>query len=237
MRLRVAVNVLALLLGIAFIGTNLAFEGLYRFALSTVPVPEVPDSEASPPVLEALWLAVGENPGTQVPFYWAWACLGRGTDSSSGQSAIHEVAHLWLKRQRQPKTWFGRFFAEAAVEVWLSRHATVEQLQRALAEWEDFGRGAIGISAASTAYFQVRPGAMEWPQLALLASRVAYGSVDDPFCESERALSQRALFVGQMLGVGMLSKAKALQAISAPLATTPQECVCKMPGRPAARRA
>jgi len=226
-RLTAAGNLLGVVLGIAFLGTTVPFEVVYRLALCSVQVPELPKSEVSSAVGETLWLAVGEPRGAAVQPFWAWAWLVHPSDARGGRSAIHEVTRLWLKR-RPPRA---SFLSELALDVWLSRHATAVQLQRALAEWEDFGRNAVGISAAASAYFDVGPADLQPHQLALLASIVSYHSGLDPFCDAEAALSRRALFLGQMVGVGLLPKGQALQTLAAPLGVAPTECVCKRPGR------
>jgi hypothetical protein len=40
-----------------------------------------------------------------------------------------------------------------ATTIWLTRNASADELERALAEWSYFGRGAYGIKAAKRAWF------------------------------------------------------------------------------------
>ena len=141
----------------------------------------------------------------------------RPSRATQGSRAASEVARLWLDRHPPPNDLLDRNLVEAAVAVWLTRHASAVQLQQALAEWEDFGRGAVGISAASGAYFGSARHSLRVQQVALLAGFVQFPTGSNSFCPPSEALARRALVLGQMVGAQLISAAEAEAAARKPL--------------------
>ena len=209
------------------LGPPLAFEVFYRICLFQVPTPVLPPSRAPTLVLQTLSIAMGElrDDGWDWPWLETW--LVRPSRRTSISRAASEVARLWLARQPLPDNRADRRLIEAAVAVWLTRHASVVQLQQALAEWEDFGRGAVGISAASAAYFGSARRSLQVQQVALLAGILQY-PMSYSFCPPSEALTRRALMLGQMVGAQLISAAEAETAARKPLGVVLSES-CSVP--------
>jgi hypothetical protein len=111
-------------------------------------------TEATAFELNALWLEAARQPSKEVTSLWALNFFhGFRAPKPSGSLAAARVARLWVEKERDAHRKIKRTSAELATTVWLSRHASADELERALAEWSYFGRGAYGIKAASNAWF------------------------------------------------------------------------------------
>ena len=201
---------------VVLLGPPLAREAFYRLFLYQVPTPVLPRSSASKLVLQTLWITTPEPLDDGWDLSWLGPLPPGPSRPTLGSRAASEVARLWLER-RLPNNRSDRDLVEAAVAVWLTRHASAVQLQQALAEWESFGREAVGISAASAAYFGSARRALQVQQVALLAGFLQFPRGYDSFCPADEALTRRALVLGQMVGAQLISPAEAETAAQKPL--------------------
>lgn len=75
-----------------------------------------------------------------------------------------------------------------------------------------FGNGYYGLQAASCGYFGVAPGALTWPQAALLAGLVQAPSAYDPLAHLAQARAREAHVLGRLAATGTLTRAQAGRA-------------------------
>ena len=132
----------------------LAFEALYHYALTKVPVlPDPPPAEGTPFIRDAVWVIEGGD-SNEVAVLWAWNFWDGFPPSGEGNrypmSAAARTYVLTHVDHHGKLVWQ---FQWGATEVWLSRHATADDLKRELAAWTYFGRGARGIEAGAHAWF------------------------------------------------------------------------------------
>jgi hypothetical protein len=225
-------RVVLLVVVLVLSGPPLVFEAFYGLLLSGVPTPVLPKSDAPELLHKTLWIATGEQVDDRVEWLW----LGnmewwRTPLHAHGARAASEVARLWLDRQPlPPSNLLWQALVETSVTVWLTRHATAVQLQHALAEWEPFGRGAVGVSAASAAYFGRTQRSLRIQQMALLAEFLEY-SPPPSFCPPDGVLTRRALLLGQMVGAQLISTREGEAAALTPLDVVAWESCGQAPQR------
>jgi Transglycosylase len=216
-------------LGLALLAPVWGFELLYLRGLSGEVLPEPPESEVPPLMLQALWVASGEAPNAGVRALWVGNFFERsptgGEPSSPGRHAVTRVAFLLVYRtpDRMLRS-LEHHLVTSAVAVWLSRHATESELKRYLAEWEYFGRRAHGVEAAAEAYFGTRVSELTVSQVAMLAglpqSPSRYG------CNSARAMERRDFILKLLRCVGAITPEEFTAAVGEPLVTLPPPEPC-----------
>ena len=96
-----------------------------------------------------------------------------------------------------------------------------QQILDLYAEVNYYGHGYYGLEAASCGYFGHPASDLTVTQGAMLAGVVNAPSMDDPIDDPASARTRLEHVIGRMEAVGDLSKARARQALAAPLGLTP----------------
>ncbi|MBS2029703.1 MAG: transglycosylase domain-containing protein [Deltaproteobacteria bacterium] len=193
----------------------LAFEALYHYALTKVPVlPEPPPAEGTPFIREALWAVEGSR-GDHVAALWAWNFWNGFPPRWEGNRyAVSTAARTYVIRFVPHHGKLNWHFQCGATEVWLSRHATADDLKRELAAWGFFGRSAFGIDAAAHAWFCKSSSELSLQQIALLlGTRQSPRHMEDPDWRN----SQVRIVLRKLVDAGLVTEEEAHAAASAPL--------------------
>src|SRR6185437_10275430 len=116
-----------------------------------------------------------------------------------------------------------RVFVEPAIQVWLSRHATADDLKRELAAWSYFGRGAQGVEAGAHAWFGKCAGQLRLEEIAfLIGAPQTPGRMEDPGTWVER----QQYVMHRLVESGLVTEASAQEALSRPLDFVPRQSSC-----------
>ena len=91
------------------------------------------------------------------------------------------------------------------------------QILRMYADVAYFGHGYYGLEQASCGYFGRRPGALSWPQSAVLAGLVQAPSAYDPLAHPDLARSREGHVVSRLVATGMLSSRGAASVLAVPM--------------------
>ena len=192
-----------------------AFEALYQYALTKIPVlPEPPPPQGTPFIRDALWVAEGAR-GNHVAILWAgnfWN--GFPPRWEGNRYAVSTTARIYASdfvprtsKLQWPLKW-------GATEVWLSRHAGVDDLKRELAAWGYFGRGARGIDAAAHAWFCKSADELRLAQIALiLGAPQNPGHMEKPEWQRRRI----RVVLDALVDGGLVTSEEANAAANAPL--------------------
>jgi hypothetical protein len=149
-----AAKIALVLLAILVTSPIWCFEIAYRLFLPPV-LPELPaTTEATRFELDALWMEAGGRPSSEVTPLWTLNLFqSPRRRRPDGAEAAGRIARDWVSKV-SPRTRHVRWsLAVLATTIWLSRNSSAEELKRALAEWEHFGRHTVGIKAARDAWF------------------------------------------------------------------------------------
>jgi len=174
------------------------------------PIPVLPESTVPHVARDALWLVEVDRPSPEAAMLWAGNFFdSRDADSSapvrSSRWAAFRLLHLWIGRHDHPMGGLKRNLMGAALAVWLTRHARVDEMKQALTEWEYFGRGAYGMNEASRAYFGREPSGLTVAQIAVLVGLpqlpTRYGSA----CKPEQAAKRRTYVLTRMRDEHLIS--------------------------------
>lgn len=141
---------------------------------------------------------------------WPWtivrACVSaaespRHAIMPPGTQLASSVARHWLvPRGLRSLEWH---WQEWSLSIWLSRHATAEQLADEASQHVFFGRDAFGADAAARTYFGVEPSQLSWAQAAFLAGRVQRPSL--AVRSPEAARKRTRWLLGRLFLAGELS--------------------------------
>jgi hypothetical protein len=215
--------------GLALLAPVWGFEILYLCGLSGEALPK-PMADGVPPVmLQALWVASGEEPDAGVQALWVGNYFERSRyweRQLPGRRAITRVARLLV--YRTPHRRLRRLehhLATGAVAVWLSRHSSESELKRHLAEREYFGRGAHGVEAASQVYFGKHVSELTAAQVGVVAALMETSSRSYD-CRPAQALSRRNYILGRLRDVGAITSQGFTAAVSEPLGMLPPRKPC-----------
>jgi membrane peptidoglycan carboxypeptidase len=91
------------------------------------------------------------------------------------------------------------------------------QILRMYADVAYFGHGYYGIEQASCGYFGRPPGALPWPQSAVLAGLVQAPSAYDPLQRPELARSREGHVVSRLVATGVLSQREGAAVLAVPM--------------------
>lgn len=108
---------------------------------------------------------------------------------------------------------------QVALAVKLKYSYSGTEILRLYSDVAYFGHGFYGLADASCGYFGVRPGAMSWPQAALLAGLVQAPTTDDPIDNPAAGLAREQHVMGRLVAVGAISQADATSYLRTPLST------------------
>jgi membrane peptidoglycan carboxypeptidase len=106
---------------------------------------------------------------------------------------------------------------ELALGIKLKFSYPREQILRMYSDVAYFGHGYYGVEQASCGYFGRRPGAMSWPQSAVLAGLVQAPSAYDPLEHPDLARSRESHVVGRLVATGVLSQRQGAAVLSVPM--------------------
>ncbi len=219
-------------LGLVLLTPVWGFELLYLYGLREEELPEAPQEGVSPLLLDALWLASGEEPNAGVRMLWAGNYFQSPREepehASRGRHAVQRVASLLVRQTpgRNLRT-LEYHLAVGAVTVWLSRHASESELKRYLADRESFGRGANGVEKAAAAYFGKDSSKLTIAQIAILAGLNQNPSILDPACSPERAVKRRDFILTRLRDVGAITPEEFTAAMGEPLSVIPIPVPCR----------
>jgi hypothetical protein len=215
-----ATKVVAALLVVMATSPVWGFELLYHYGLwrrGSVPPP--PATTLSSRELDALWAV--EEGATSVRLLW----VGNFFEMRPPRDGVGTVARLApgdAERGRHP----GFSLTEVAYAVWLSRHASHQELVAALAEWSWFGHGAISLEQAAQVYFGKSASALTTGELALLSGLLQSPVQYDPVCRPERALKRRAYALKRLEAEGLIDSSARVAAEQEPISVLPR---CRAP--------
>lgn len=183
---------------LALVSPFCGLEVLYRWGLARVGVlPRLPSEPHVGRLQRALWAAEEGGPMDVQPL-WPWTLVGvyarvletRHGVTTPGAHLANSVARLWLApRGLRILEWH---WQQWSLSIWLSRHASAEQLADEASQQLFFGRGAFGADAAARTYFGVEPAQLTWAQAAFLAGLVQRPSLA---VRSPEAARKRARWV------------------------------------------
>lgn len=223
----------AVAVGLVVLSPVWGFELLVRFGLRGIdPMPVLPESTVAPLAREALWLVEEGSSTTRVDGLWAgnffesWGSPSRAR-SSQGRRVAGSLAREWMSRRELPGSKVRRSLMECALAVWLTRHAGVEELKQAMAEWERFGRGAYGMNEAARAYFGRESSELTVSQIALLAGLPQAPSRYNPDRSPEQAMKRRTYVLTQMRNQHLISDEEFSTAVNEALNVIPRPSRCR----------
>jgi hypothetical protein len=224
-----AARIALMLLTIVLTSPIWGFELAYHLFLPPI-LPELPKTtEATRLEMDALWVETGERLSPEVEFVWAFNLLRNPRHRGpAGAYAAERVAREWVTRASPPRVrHFRRSLAVVATSVWLSRNASAEDLKRALAEWNHFGRRSVGIRDAGEAYFGCGV-SLTLAQEALLIGLLQSPGWDNPINHPDRALARRLHILKSLAAAGVISSEEqaAAAAENAEATVLPAAPVC-----------
>jgi hypothetical protein len=219
-------RIAAVLLALAIAGPLVFIEGVYRYGLTHVGELPTPPAVREPlPAERVLWIAEHgpSTPKRERAIYpwtvirWFYDLKGSARENRLASSA----ARMWLRRGEPPslKHWHLKNFA---LIVWLSRHFTNDELLLFESDHLYFGRGAVGLDAASQAYFAKPARALAPEEMALLAGLPRSPHRLNPSCRPEAALKRRRYVLEQMVQAGELRELGSLA--ESPMAVVLRPC-------------
>jgi len=190
----------------------LAFEALYHHALTKVPaLPEPPPPQGTPFIREALWAVEGGG-SEDVPILWAGNFIS--LQPRQDRYGVMNTARMYVLTQLTHRGHHDWDLKCGATEVWLSRHASVDDLKRELAAWTYFGRGALGIDAAAHAWFCKNADELRLEQIALiLGAPQSPGQMEKPEWRRRRI----RVVLDELADAGVVTRDAADAAADAPL--------------------
>lgn len=106
---------------------------------------------------------------------------------------------------------------ELALGIKLKFSYPREQILRMYADVAYFGHGYYGIEQASCGYFGRSPGALSWPQSAVLAGLVQAPSAYDPLQYPDLARAREAHVVSRLVATGVLNQREGAAVIAVPM--------------------
>jgi len=106
---------------------------------------------------------------------------------------------------------------ELALGIKLKFSYPREKILRMYADVAYFGHGYYGIEQASCGYFGRPPGALGWPQSAVLAGLVQAPSAYDPLQQPELARSREGHVVSRLVATGVLSEREGAAVLAVPM--------------------
>jgi membrane peptidoglycan carboxypeptidase len=145
-----------------------------------------------------------------------WADF-RGHGNLQGASTITQqyVKQVYLSPQRT----LGRKVREAALAIKVEGKFTKNQILERYLNAIYFGRGAIGVQAASRAYFGKDVGQLQLPEAALLAGLIRGPELADPIRSPSVAMARRSATLKAMVRDHHITEAARKLAESVPLPT------------------
>ncbi len=222
------------LVSLGLLGIEAAYKVGLRNAVGVLP--RVPTAGRMSRVHLAMWAAEGGGTMEVEPIR-AWTVAGRVARAvwrpmqrprAPGLELAGLAARSHLFSRPRRGTHLDWHLSNVCLSIWLSRHATAEQLVSLHVESAYFGRATFGARAAARAYFDAPPEALDWSQAALLAGLRQSPTRNDPWCNPERATRRRRFVLERLAASGVISEATRAAASTAPLEVLPTTCP---PGR------
>jgi hypothetical protein len=220
-------------------------EGLYRYGLAKAErLPDPPAPVALPALLrEAIWVeAGGIDPRTVEPQY-PWTIINRfflhyrldrpaRLHQPPGEQLANHVEHLI--NSPAPRGVTG-VVTRAAVEFWLTRHWTADQLVDAIAQGAYFGAKATGVNQAAATYFGKPVGSLSPDEIALIIGLLQSPASYNPACHPDAAKGRRYYMLGKLRDAGVLSEEEFKVALARPIVVLTTCSPAKLETQPSAR--
>lgn len=213
--------------GVAMGAVGLLFaslEAFYRYQLAQLPeLPRMGDAPVSLPLVTRVMTAHLGGTALQVQPVLPWSLpVTRRRNAQmpdGGFTLAYAAAGEWLRRfdlPAQPTHW-----RRQALAVWLTRHASAEQL---LAQWSStvkLPRAAPGLGNASLSYFGRPLETLEVSEVAVLIGS-ALGPISfDALCRHDLAMKARNRVLHSLQRTGGLGDEEATRLMGEPVGLAP----------------
>jgi len=208
-------------------------EALYRAGLRSVgELPRLPRDAHVSRVQRAFWAAQESGPLVVEPLRPAAIVLQVARtvrDHGHAQRLVGESTADVLAKlicfQRMPRVRpLVHARCELSLMIWLTRHASAEQLATGYAERAYLGRGAHGVTEASRIWFDSGAEELTWSHAAMLAALAKEPQGADPRCHAARAAHRRGWVLGRLREQSLISEPEYRRAVEEPLLPTPEPC-------------
>lgn len=194
-------------------------EGLATFVRSGAALPRLNPAPHVDRVHRVLWTTIEAGPMNDVVPLWPWRMTRLFTRSPSpGLGIATLVARREVLAQLERGHLRGSVHAATlGLTVWLTRHATGEQLAVAAADSMYFGRTAHGVEQGAQLWFGKQPRDLSWAQAATLAGLVQNPQGLDPACRSFQAMKRRHFLLSRLRDLKVTTQREFEDADAEPL--------------------
>jgi hypothetical protein len=201
------------------------FELVYHAVLGSLPWATIsaPSTNASELALESLWLLHGERENSAVRPLWAGNFFQDSRQDAHGSAAAYTISRERIARHgfRGMLQWHLR---TAALTVWLTRHYSGTEMQRALAAELFFGRNSHGWAEASHTFFDLPANRLSIAQTGLLVALSTEPYRADPSCFPDSAFKRREFVLRRMRNNDLIDANQFAVAEKEPLIVVRRRC-------------